>query len=82
MVIRDSIGNPLKEGDGVVFSIGSELALGKVVVIHDPKVQVVQGNQPEQPPYVVVQTVVQRQVMPNGLTVGLIKAVDPKPSLT
>jgi len=75
MTVRDSIGNPVAEGDLVATNVGNELGVGRVVAISSGLV----NNPNEQPqPLVAVQLVVQRPVLPNGQTVNVLLLKTPE----
>ena len=82
MIIRDAVGNELKEGDVVSLAVGEELGAGTVQKI-DSGLGITQTGQgvAGQQPSIFIGVTVQKPVLPNGIAVGVLKIAKPEPSV-
>jgi hypothetical protein len=79
MVVRDAIGNTIEVGSIVAVNVGSELGLGTVKKIESGLG--LEGSAQSQPS-IFIEIFMQRPVFPNGVVVGVLSVVNPKPQST
>lgn len=78
MTYRDSIGNPVQEGDAVAIGIGlGQTSIGQIV-----RTDSVLSSNPNSQPMVHIAVTFSLPAAPNGAVAGIVKAVQPTPQVS